>query len=663
MPSLIRIYQGGDEIGKFEPRSREDEEAAEVETDVCNWYLDAKNDLFSHVSSTLRDALLLKNGYMVSYWNKRYDTMTETYEGQSDEEAAMLASDPEVEVLEHSEEIDPVTGQTLHSMKVEAKRCEEYPAVESVPPDEMIVSRRHRWTSLLDADFVQWRRRVSIGQLRSEGFKVSDDEPSYDDLTQEATTRARFQENDVSEDNTPDPSRRIVQFKDTYMRIDLRGKGTPQLWRIAYCSGSKKPTLLEEADIIPFAAFSPIIYPHSHVGSSIYDLINDIGLIKTQLTREYLDSLYLATRPRVGVDINRATNLDDIMVSRPGGVIRFDGDPNSAMSVVMSPDIGPAALAGLEYLESINERRTGVTRYSAGLDANTLNKTATGVQAIQSAANQRIELIARTLASGFKDLFLIVHALALKHSTKPIQLKLKNEWTVVNPREWKKRTDFSISVGLGTGTPESQIQKLQLMGPGMQMAAQMGLAGPEEWYNFLAESWKAAGYKIPDRFLHEPQKQPKMGQDGQPEVGPDGQPVMEAVAPPPPKDPAVQVAEIRAQTDMQAAQIEAQNDVQKFHAEQQISAQRLQGEQALQQQNDQRQAELDERKLVMEAQKMQMEHALEMERMNREYQFKMLELEKTLEMKERVAISAAHMQAESAKEVAKSKPNGARRDA
>jgi len=165
MPSLARIYLGGDEIGRFEARGPEDEEAAKRETEVCNWYLEAKNDFFSQINSTLRDALLLKNGYMVGYWQCKYDTMTETYKGLADEEVAMLAQDSEVEIVEHSEYPDPapmmmpqqpmqpgmppqppMPQPMLHDVKVERKTCEEFVQVESIPPEELRVSRRHRWT-------------------------------------------------------------------------------------------------------------------------------------------------------------------------------------------------------------------------------------------------------------------------------------------------------------------------------------------------------------------------------------------------------------------------------------------------------------------------------------------------------------------------------------
>ena len=60
----------------------------------------------------------------------------------------------------------------------------------------------------------------------------------------------------------------------------------------------------------------------------------------------------------------------------------------------------------LEYLDTVRESRTGVTRYNQGLDADSLNKTATGVNALMSQSQMRMELIARVFAeTGVKDLF------------------------------------------------------------------------------------------------------------------------------------------------------------------------------------------------------------------------------------------------------------------
>lgn len=691
VPSLARIYLGGDEIGKFEPIGPEDEYAADCETEVCNWYLNNKNDVFSHVVSTLTDALLLKNGYMVGNWTVRKDVVTETYKGMADEELAMLMQDDDVEIVEHDEYPDtaplgaqgvglpppmaqpggmpgpslgpagpmgmppgppmgmgiaPVGGGMLHDVKVERKKADEFVGVESIPPDELLVTRRQRQTSVMDADFVQWRRRVTVGQLRAEGFKIADDVQAYSDLNEQQQNRDRFNTGMLGqEDDTKDPSRKLVMFKDTYLRIDLRGTGTPQLWRVAYVDGETTPALREEADIVPFAAFSPIIYPHSHVGTSVYDLINDICLIKTVMERQLIDSTFLQTAGQKVVDVNRV-NMDDMLVSRPGGIFRTDGPPAESFMPVVVPDVGPTIMGVLEYMDGMKESRTGVTRYSAGLDANTLNKTASGISAIQQAANQRIELIARTMASGFKDLFLIIHALASKHSTKPIQIKLKGEWQAIDPRQWAKRTDFSISVGLGTGNPDQQMQKLMLIGQFMEKAMPLGIVGPQEFYEWFEEFLKAAGYKAPGKFVKEPPK------------GPDGKPLPM----PQQEDPMVQAQKIKSQSDLQGKQLDNQNAQHKAQADQMFQGQKLQADQqlerdkfqqtmALQASNDQRQAELDQRKMQ-----------LELVKMEKEYEFKRWALEQELHMKAKIAQYTADKQAEvgfhAANKSAEKRPNG-----
>jgi hypothetical protein len=352
--------------------------------------------------------------------------------------------------------------------------------------------------------------------------------------------------------------------------------------------GGDRVLLREEANIVPFAAFTPIVYPHSHVGLSIYDLIADLAVIKTTLQRNYLDSVYLMNNGKRAVNIN-TVNQDDLLIDRPGAIVRVDGQPSNEIFPLVTPDSTASVLQGLEYVDAIKEGRTGVTRYSAGLDANTLNKTASGIQQIQAAANQRIEMIARTLASGFRDLFLIVHALACQHSTKATQMKLRGKWTPIDPRSWSKRTDFSISVGLGTGTPEQQLQKLAMLSPIMQQAMQFNMAGPREIYEFGREMFKAAGYRTPDKFLKEPTPSG---------MGPDGKPQYQM--PPPPKDPVVQAKELDLQGKEKEMQAKMASDQQK-----------AQQEFALQQSNDARQAEIDQR-----------QHALEMTKMAREFEFK-----------------------------------------
>jgi hypothetical protein len=306
------------------------------------------------------------------------------------------------------------------------------------------------------------------------------------------------------------------------------------------------------------------------------------------------------------------------------------------MAPMIAPDTSAGALQGLEYLDSIRENRTGYTRNSAGIDNDALtNSTATGMQMQLSQSQLRLEMIARTIAeTGARDTFRVIHALTLKHSTRAEKVRLRGKWVDINPREWVRRSDLSITIGLGTGTPEQQLAKLMGLAPLVQQGQMMGLVGVEEGYEYAKEAFKLSGYKSPDRFLKAPQPGPP---------GPDGQPTPPQMPPPPPS-PQEKVAQINAQTEMQKlqaatqadaqkSQAELQADAHKFQAQSQLDRERQQAELAVQASNDQRQQQLDAYKhqqdmeqLAIKAQidreEMLLNDKLERDRMAMEYEFK-----------------------------------------
>jgi hypothetical protein len=189
-------------------------------------------------------------------------------------------------------------------------------------------------------------------------------------------------------------------------------------------------------------------------------------------------------------------------------------------------------------------------------------------------------MIARTIAeTGLRDLFRIVHALTLKHSSRAEKIRLRNEWVAINPREWVRRTDLSISVGLGSTTGPQQMQNLTLIAQAQQQAMPLGIVTPENVYNVVSKLATAAGFKNPDEFFTKPELTPKQGPDGRPVMGEDGKPEMESKPPPPGKDPLVQAEEVKGQVAIQKAQMEqeaempkAQLEIQKAQAIAQIEA-------------------------------------------------------------------------------------------
>jgi hypothetical protein len=628
--NVIKPFVGGDQVVQFEPVGPEDETAASQETDYINFIALERNNGFMWLASAIKDALLLRTGYVKCQWTVRQDVISETYAGQNEQEIALLLQDKDVEVVQHSEypdpyapTVDPQTGQPLppqmlHDVKVRRARPTEYVELCPIPPDEVLVSERATGPSLQDVEFVQHRTHKTLSQLREAGYKVDDD--ITDNATGETVedyARDRFGYGDEFNDPTNDPSRRIVLFKESYINVDRDGDGIAEKRRV--CTVGTTLLSDDEADVVGIASFSGIIVPHQHLGMSVYDLVEDIAKIKTSLMRSYLDNRMLQNNGRWGVDVQR-TNMDDFLVSRPGGAIRVEGDPNTAVVPYITPDTSSGALQGLEYLDSVRENRSGYTRNSAGIDNDALtNNTATGMKMQLSQSQLRLEMIARTIAeTGVRDVFRIVHALTLKHSSQEDRVRLKGKWAVVNPREWIKRSDLSISIGLGTGTQDQQLAKLIGLGPMMQQMQMLGLVGVTEGYNYGAEVLKLTGYKSPDKFIHAPVTDPQTGQPKEP-----------SPQPPPP----VQVAQIQQQGKQAELQATMQADVQKFHAQQQSEAQRAAADAQLKREEMQMQAaaKQQEQQNALQVQasndardnaKAELEHQREMQRMAMEDAFK-----------------------------------------
>lgn len=646
--NVLKPFVGGDRVVMFNPRGPEDEEAAEQETDYINFVVMERNNGFVVLNSGIKDALLLRNGYVKCGWTKRDDVTIENYQGLSDEELALLSQDEDVEIVGHSEYPDPfaqgaaqmmppqpqvpgtqapmsggVPAQLpmVHDVKVRRKRPTEYVELFPAPPDEILVSQRAVEPSLQHADFVQHRTHKTLSELRELGYDIADDISDDEDNSESIEDFARnlfSSEADIWSDPTANAARRVVLYKETWMRLDVDGDGIAELRRICavgknilkyrksdYYKGGEEAN--EEADLIPIASFTPILMPHRHLGISIYDLIKDIAQIKTAMLRSHLDNRYLINNAEKVVNVDVVENIDDFLVSRPGGIKRVRGAPGEAAMPLVVPDTGAGALGTLEYLDSIRENRTGYTKTAEGMKSSSLATETLGeLQMQQSQSGIRLEMIARTIAeTGLRDLFRIVHALTLKHSTKAEKVRLRNKWVAVNPREWVRRTDLSITVGLGSTSGPQQMQSLMMIGQAQQQAMPLGIVTPENVFNTLSKLATAAGFKNPEEFFTAPDKQPKMGPDGRPVIGPDGQPVMVSQMPQH-EDPLVQAEKVKAQAAMQTAQVKAQADGQiqaaRAQADMQVQQHKVQTDAALEMEKTKMQLQLDDYKHSREQQ-------------------------------------------------------------
>lgn len=485
--------------------------------------------------------------------------------------------------------------------------------VMGVPPEEFGIERGARNIKDCNYCFHEVVTKTE-SQLIAEGFDeeqikalgdYNDATNGIEKLARDSIGESSFATSDI---NT---AARLVRITEHYVRMDYEGKGRACLYQVI--TGGDQGQVLKKDDkpcitpydAIPFAVTTPVPITHRFFGRSIADLVMDIQRVKTALVRGMLDNLYLHNNPRVEVaQANAGPNtLDDLLVSRPGGVVRTMTAGGLAWQVV--PDITASIYPALQYMDATREARTGMSNQSQGIDADALqNQSATAVAQVFSASQLRMKLIARIMAEGVRDIFSLLHGVIRKHGQQKETVRLRNKWVPVDPRQWKTRADMTINVGLGTGGKAQQFaQMMALANVQKEMLAggKAHLVGDKELYETASEITKIMGHKNPDRFFNDPDEKDEQGQPKHPPQ-------------PPPEDPAVQVAKVKAQTDQQSLQVKAQID----------------------QQADQRKAQIEvtqaQADMATEREKLQGDMALAQQKFELERELKLMEFEMKREM-------------------------------
>ena len=106
MPSMMRIFAGGENVVEFEPVGPEDEEIAEQESDYLNYMVTQRNDWDLTVREWCQDGLTTKNAYCLVDMEEKIIPEIETYEGQSEDQLVMLVED-KMEIVGQNQYDDP----------------------------------------------------------------------------------------------------------------------------------------------------------------------------------------------------------------------------------------------------------------------------------------------------------------------------------------------------------------------------------------------------------------------------------------------------------------------------------------------------------------------------------------------------------------------------
>lgn len=602
LPSLIRIFVSGENSIEFSPKKEGDIQAAQQATDWANHVFYTQNEGFIIIHDWFKDALLQKLGVIKTWWDDSQDITTEEYEGLSLEELTIMMQDGTVEVIQQTPNESSlhstsalVPPELTYDVKVKRTKDSSHICIENVPPEEFLMNRKARSANRI----FDCHHRVlrTVTELKEAGYKNTDSLMN-DDNGAEFSQESIERESDTNEFvygsqfvQSADPAMRFVWITESYMQVDWNGDGLAE-WRKIVKSGK---TLLsnDEIDEHPFSMLTPIKMPHKLVGRSIADLLMDLQDIKTALLRQFIDNMYLQNNPRQYVDTTKGVNIDDLLDSRVGGIVRGKGE-NGVTPLAVAP-LSPYTFDLLGYIDNVKSDRSGVNDTSKGLDSETLNdSTNNNRNQLVSAAQAKIELIARIFAeTGVKDLFKKILKLSSQYQKEAQVVRLTgNKFIPIDPRAWKTQYDVSINVGLGNGNKDQVAGHIMNIMNIQEKALAGGLpiVSAKQIYNAASKLVVNSGFKSADSFF----------------VDPDSQ---------------------EGQTLAQQQARKPNPEMMKMQAEQQQKQTEFQQKLQLQQQEAAAQKENDDREFAREQADAQKQFNLKVAEMRESFKFKILEMQ------------------------------------
>ena len=565
LPSIMRTFFGTNKIVEFIPNGPEDIDLAKQQTDYINYVIQQKNPGFKVIYDAFKDALIRKTGFVKAYWDDSITASTHEYTGLSPEAYQAITLDPNVEVIEEKAEMEsitimnPETGEEMtqetpasFDVKIRRIKPKDQVVIEAVPTEEILISRHAR--DLNSSPYVAHRMVKTVSDLVAMGYDKEQmeqfagsgttvDEDSYD------IEEARNPYADFTGVDRADTNSKSVLYVEHYVFYDLDGDGIDERIRVCTVGNGLNIVNTTPWDDLPITLFCPDPEPHTSIGSCPADYLMPIQAAKSQIMRDTLDSLGHAIFPRMGI-VEGQVNIDDVLNTDIGQPIRMRAP--GMVQPFSVPFVGKEAFPVLSYLDEAKENRTGVSKASAGLNAEALQSTTSAaVSATMSGAQGRVELICRHFADGMKDLFKLVNSLVIKHQEGQDMMRLNNEFIPIDPRYWDADKDMVINVGISKNSDEEKFQVLTSLAQKQEQIMQtLGPQNPlvnlQQYANTLTKMIEMAGFKDATTFINtEVPPMPPQPQE------------------PPKPDPAEMLAQaeaMKAQNQAQKAIIDAETD-------------------------------------------------------------------------------------------------------
>jgi hypothetical protein len=271
------------------------------------------------------------------------------------------------------------------------KRIKVYsgPMVEVISPEDFYIDPEA--TSLKNAQFVihrVWRTFGNLRELEQDGiYKNVDKVKEYADKNREEFSAQSEQSERYAAAGMVNPAvnsvygaeeqlaRKKMEVFEWWGLLDVDGEGYQEPYLVVVCGdtvlrmeknpyGHGKP---------PFEVLRPMLDPFKFSGVGMPELVGEFQELKTALMRQTLDNISFQNNGMWLVNRNAGIDMNALLHPRPGTIVRTNMVGNAV--VPLTPNsLQSMPLTMINLVDSMMEKRTGVTSYNQGLDANSLNK-------------------------------------------------------------------------------------------------------------------------------------------------------------------------------------------------------------------------------------------------------------------------------------------------
>ena len=608
LPSLARVFTQSDTIAEFSSEMEADEKICTQQTLFVNQVFH-KFGGYSALIQACTDALKARVG-VVKVSLERKALAVHTFEDLvTPEQLQMLQTDETQMITEQTPPMPGPDGQgEVYGVVLTKQSFRNRWHLDPVPPESFFISRGA--TSLEDARVVGtainlevWEAMQTLG-LSLEDLTDADRDP---DLDTEAHLRTGVDpEGDA--DNADAYSREVLVCE-AWIRLDADGDGIPELRHLITVGTGYKIVIDEPANFIPLAVFKAELQPHRFFPICMAeDLMQDQDA-QTALLRSIIDNTALVNSPRTAA-VEEAVNLQDLVNGEIGTIVRTKAP--GMIEELATPFVAGQTLPVLQYLESVAEARSGVTKMSQGISADILQSTPKeAAGAMVQGSDARIEMMARNLAeTGVTELFLCILRTAMYEMRGPQSVRTLTGFEEVRPDMWHDQVTINVNVGLGNGrvgekalalTEVAQVQQ-QIIG---MLGLDNPLAGWEQLRKTVTDKLKLAGIRnasdylplVPEQMLAQISQQMREMQ-------------AQAGKQPDPTAGLVQAEQIKAQAQMQikSAEIQQRGQIEQAKLQTQLASDMVKARM-----DDDRARDLADAEFAIKAQQVQLDAAAKAE--------------------------------------------------